>query len=165
MADQKQRVHVVMAVFEHEDQAIDALKRVRAWGDHHLIDLKDITMVTRDADSKIKVRDITSHVTGRAGVGALVGGAVGLFFPPSIIVTAPAGAAVGAGYGHFRHRGLHHKEMAEAGEKLQPGQWAIIAATNDQFESEVVDGLQGLGELGEYYLDIDTGQVQEVKQQ
>jgi uncharacterized membrane protein len=164
MGDKNQKLHVLMAVFTREDQASEAFERVKSWQKEHYIDLQDIAIVTRGEDSTVTVRDAAdSSVTRDAEKGALVGGVVGLIFPPSILVGAAVGAAGGGLYGHFRDKGLKNDKLRAEGERLQPGQSAVIAVTDDQFVDDVVLGLQGLGEVGEYFLNIDTGDLTEVK--
>jgi uncharacterized membrane protein len=163
MSETKQQLHVLMAVFTREDQATEAFERVRSWQKDHLIDLNDIAIVSRGADSKVSVLDAADPGAGRgAKVGLLVGGVVGLIFPPSIIAGAAVGAAAGSVYGHFRDKGLKNEKLRQEGERLEPGQSAVIAVTGDQFVNDVVLGLQGLGEVGEYYLDVETGDLTEV---
>jgi uncharacterized membrane protein len=164
MGEQKEQLHVVMAVFTREDQASEAFERVKSWQKEHYIDLEDIAIVSRGADRKVTVRDVADPGSGKgAKVGLLVGGVVGLIFPPSIIAGAAVGAATGTVYGHFRDKGLENKKLRQEGERLEPGQSAVIAVTGDRFVDDVVLGLKGLGEVGEYFLDIDSGAVTEVK--
>jgi uncharacterized membrane protein len=164
MGEQKQKLHVLMAVFTREDQASEAFERMKAWQKARYIDLEDIAIVSRGADSTVTVHDTADPGSGKgAKVGALVGGVVGLIFPPSIIAGAAVGAATGSVYGHFRDKGLKNEKLRQEGERLEPGQSAVIAVTGDQFVDDVVLGLQGLGEVGEYFLDVDTGALTEVK--
>lgn len=164
MGEQQQQLHVLMAVFTREDQAAEAFERVKSWQKAHYIDLDDIAMVSRGADSTVTVHDAADPGSGKgAKVGALVGGVVGLIFPPSIIAGAAVGAAAGGAYGHFRDKGLKNDKLQQEGERLEPGQSAVIAVTDDQFVDDVVLGLQGLGEVGEYFLDVETGALTNVK--
>ena len=61
----------------------------------------DASVVTKEADGKVHVnKDETSTRHGAWG-GAAVGAVVGIIFPPAIIATTAAGAAVGGVSGHL----------------------------------------------------------------
>ena len=50
-----------------------------------------------------------------------------MVFPPSLIVSAIAGGAVGALWGKLRDTGLKTNAIKELGEKLEPGKAAVVA--------------------------------------
>jgi len=83
-------------------------------------------MVEKRADGKVKVLDTTStsRATG-AGVGAAIGTALALIFPPAVLLTAPAGAAVGAAAGDIS-KGWTRGDVKKLAEGLLPGQTGII---------------------------------------
>lgn len=74
------------------------------------------------------------------------------------------GAIVGGAFGHFVDRGPKNDQLVVPGEQLEAGQSAVIAAATDQFVDDVVDGLRGLGEVDEYFLDVETGDRTKVQE-
>jgi uncharacterized membrane protein len=115
---------------EHAQTTLDMLEKMhRAL----TITLKDATLITRNDDGKIEVHETDELTTGKgAKRGAVIGGVVGLIFPPSILLTGAIGGAIGGFLGKLRDTGIKNDEVEKLAEGLQPGQAAIVAlVTND----------------------------------
>lgn len=83
-------------------------------------------LFTKLEGGKVKVLDTDSSIRAAgAGAGALVGGVIGLIFPPSLLGTAALGGAAGALAGHL-FASFKRKDIAELGEMLDEGQAAIF---------------------------------------
>jgi uncharacterized membrane protein len=160
MADQEQEFHVLLAVFDRENEATEAMNQLRQMAKDGIIELKDAATVQRDPDLQVHVTDI-GDPSGRkdAGMGTKVGGVLGLIFPQSILVGAAVGAAAGALYGHFRDKGFSNKDLEKAGESLRPGQSALIAVVREWFVNQISWGVQGYARLDEYLLNAETGAI------
>ena len=139
-------IGVFVAVFEDEestDKALDALRFYQRRA--KILDIYDDAKILRKDDGKIEVRG--SH-GGRHGAreGAIVGAVLGVVFPPSIIVSGAAGAAVGAAGGKLHKGMLDHGFLSDMGEYLQPGRGAVIAIADaknmETFAGEVPNALQ-----------------------
>lgn len=93
----------------------------------------DAAVVTKDEQGKVhlnKDETTTRHgAWGGAGVGALVG----LLFPPSIVVTAAAGAAVGAVSGHL-WKGMSRSDVKAFGDVIDSGQAALVVVGESTIE-------------------------------
>ena len=78
-------------------------------------------------DGKVKVLDTTSTTrsTG-AKWGLAVGAAIGLLFPPALVVTAAEGAGIGAVAGNLS-KGWFKGDVKRLADQLQPGQAGIVA--------------------------------------
>jgi uncharacterized membrane protein len=85
----------------------------------------DAAVVTKDADGK--VRENKDEMATRHGAwgGAAVGALVGILFPPAIIATTAAGAAIGGVSGHL-WRGMSRSDVKELGEIIDDGQAALV---------------------------------------
>jgi uncharacterized membrane protein len=68
--------------------------------------------------------------------GAAVGALIGCVFPPSIIATTAAGAAVGAVSGHL-WRGMSRSDCKELGELIDDGQAALVIVGDSTIEQAV----------------------------
>ena len=80
----------------------------------------------KEAEGKVKVLDKDSSIRAAgAGAGAVVGGLLGLIFPPSILAGAVVGGAAGAIIGNL-FGGFKRKDIAELGEMLDEGNAGII---------------------------------------
>ncbi len=83
-------------------------------------------LFTKEEGGKVKTLDRDSSIRAAgAGAGALVGGALALFFPPSILAGAAVGGGVGALVGHF-FGAFKRKDVAEIGEMLDEGTAGIL---------------------------------------
>jgi uncharacterized membrane protein len=139
-------IGVFVAVFEDEESTDKGLEALRFYQRKaKIIDIYDDAKVIRKEDGKIEVRGAHGARHG-AREGAIVGAILGVVFPPSLIVTGAAGAAVGAA-GAKLHKGmLDHGFLKDMGDYLQPGRGAIIAIADaknmETFAGEVPEAVR-----------------------
>lgn len=96
----------------------------------------DAAVIRKDDKGKIHVnKDETATRKGAWG-GAVVGAALGVIFPPSIIATAAVGAAAGGLGGHIL-KGLSRSDVKEIGELLENGESALLVIGDWQLEKAV----------------------------
>jgi uncharacterized membrane protein len=57
--------------------------------------------------------------------GTVVGGLLGLFYPPLVLITAAAGGGVARAAAHLWH-GVSRKDIAELGTALDAGEGAVL---------------------------------------
>jgi uncharacterized membrane protein len=156
MATDYKTAAVILAIYSSEEQSKEALNQLKEMEKQGTIDLLEAATVTKDKDGKIHVTDTADLGTKKGTTrGAVIGGVVGLIFPPSIIVGALGGGAIGALYGHFRDKGLSNKELEESGATLEPGQTGVIAVVVDRFVDQVAQGLEGYAKLDKHLLSAD----------
>src|SRR6516225_9809868 len=132
MSEQSEDVGVLIAVYESEASAEATMDQLTSMSKAGTIELLDAAIVTREAADKVSVHDIADQHKIGAGRGAIIGGVLGVIFPPSIIGTAIVGGAAGGLYHHFRDKGFSNKELENAGQQLQPGQSALVAVARDR---------------------------------
>jgi uncharacterized membrane protein len=160
MTEQDQWFHVLLAVFDREYEATQAMDQLRQMARDRIIELQDAATMRRDPEGKVHVKDIGDPTGARcSAAGAIAGGVVGLIFPPSNLAGATVDAAAGGIYGHFRDKGFSNQDLEKAGEELRPGQSALIAVARDRFVDEISRGVRGYTKLDEYLLDVETGTV------
>jgi uncharacterized membrane protein len=113
------------------------------------INLDDAVIVTKGSDGKLQIHETREVTTGKgAKRGAIAAGLFGLVFPPSLIVSAVAGGAVGALWGKLRDTGLKTKSIKDLGETLEPGKAAVVALVDQASVHATERALQGYdGEL------------------
>jgi uncharacterized membrane protein len=96
----------------------------------------DAAVVTKDDDGKVhEHKDEMATRHGGWG-GAAVGALPGCLFPPAIIVTTAAGAAIGAVSGHL-WRGMSRADVKELGEIIDDGQAALVIVGENTIEQAV----------------------------
>jgi uncharacterized membrane protein len=86
----------------------------------------DAAVVTKNEEGKVKVVDKIEKPTQHGGwAGLAVGAAIGLIFPPSLLVSGLAGAGAGALIGHLRG-GMSRDDVREVGKMLDESEAALI---------------------------------------
>jgi|SRR4051794_36292434 uncharacterized membrane protein len=85
-----------------------------------------IALVERQSTGKVKVVNHLEPETEVGGIaGTVVGGLLGLMYPPIILLTAAAGGGVARAAAHLWH-GVSRKDIAELGEVVDTGEGAVL---------------------------------------
>ena len=85
-----------------------------------------IALVERDSTGKVKVVNHLEPDSDVGGIaGTVVGGLLGLIYPPIILLTAAAGGGVARAAAHLWH-GVSRKDIAELGAIVDIGQGAVM---------------------------------------
>jgi uncharacterized membrane protein len=102
-----------------------------------LVGTYDAAVLTKNEEGKVKIVDKTEKPTQHGGwAGLAVGAAVGLIFPPSILVSGLVGAGAGALIGHLRG-GMSNSDLKEVGEMLDESEAALIVVGEATIERAV----------------------------
>ncbi|HTP17206.1 MAG TPA: DUF1269 domain-containing protein [Streptosporangiaceae bacterium] len=100
----------------------DVVKDLHAAG---AVGTYDAAVVTKDDVGKVHENKDEMATRHGAWGGAAVGALIGLLFPPAIVATTAAGAAVGGVSGHL-WRGMSRADVKELGEVIDDGQAALV---------------------------------------
>jgi uncharacterized membrane protein len=95
----------------------------------------DVAVVTRADDGAVHVHKREKSTQHGAWKGVAAGAALGVIFPPSVLVSATALGAAGGLTGHFR-KGLSRDDMTELGEALRPGEAAMLVVAGPDVEAQ-----------------------------
>ena len=113
---------------------LEALKELHR---EDIVGTYDAAVVTKNEEGKVKVVDKIEKPTQHGGwAGLAVGAAVGLIFPPSMVVTGLLGAGAGALIGHLRG-GMSDSDLKEIGEMLDASEAALIVVGEATVERAV----------------------------
>jgi uncharacterized membrane protein len=96
----------------------------------------DAAVVTKDDAGKVHVNKDEMATRHGAWGGAAVGALVGILFPPAILASAAAGAAIGGVSGHL-WRGMSRADCKELGEVIDDGQAALVIVGESTIEQAV----------------------------
>jgi len=148
---------IMMATFPTEDGASGAMEALKDMAKDGTVDIIDAAVLTRDADGEVKVKqESLPSVKKWSGRGAIIGGVIGLIFPPSLIGGALLGAGIGAGSAAIGKAALKSDELWDAAKELDPGTSAFIAVVENQWVKQVQKAAQGYSRLAEQALDADV---------
>jgi uncharacterized membrane protein len=112
--------------YENLDDAKADLEALKELHREHVVGTFDAAVITRTEDGKVKIVDKTEKPTQHGGwAGLAVGAAIGVIFPPSILVSGLVGAGAGALIGHL-HGGMSRSDLKEVGEMLDESEAALI---------------------------------------
>jgi uncharacterized membrane protein len=139
---------LVVADFADTDAAWSAYEDLKSVEDGATVAIDGVVVVKRGEDGKLDIQKATDHST-RSGLrwGVVGGIALGVIFPPSILGSAAALGAAGAGVGKVRQ--LHHRsELAdELEDSIAPGHSGIIALVSDPGEVKIREALEAADNL------------------
>jgi uncharacterized membrane protein len=115
---------LIVVTFDGEEQAGQALQRVRQVERAGQLKLNDTAVVVKDKNGTVRTRNEVSSATETgAVVGGLVGGLLTFFFPPA---GAALGAAAGAAIGAVTGQGVDGGFVREVQADLPPGSSALF---------------------------------------
>lgn len=139
-------MELVVAAFNDEDGASQALKELKEAKKEKLIGITDAAVIQRRADNKVHIHETGDMSGGRGAViGGIVGAAIGLVAPPAILVAGGVGAAIGGLAARLRDSGFPDDRLRELGEALQPGTSALVAVIELKWVEEVERELESFG--------------------
>jgi uncharacterized membrane protein len=123
--------------YESVDDAKADLEALRELHSEHVVGTYDAAVLTKDDEGNVKIVDKIEKPTQHGGwAGLAVGAAVGLIFPPSILVSGLVGAGAGALIGHL-HGGMSRSDLKEIGEMLDESDAALIVVGETTIERAV----------------------------
>jgi uncharacterized membrane protein len=148
-------VQLVVAAYRDEgaaDQVADALKQAKQYDE---IYYQNLAVVRKDAEGKVKIKETGDMSFGPgAGIGAVVGGALGLLAGPAgLVAGAAAGAAIGGAGAALHDAGIPDERLEEIGGVLGPRNSAFIGIfdqvrvdkeTMEEIDQSVVEAVEAL---------------------
>lgn len=130
---------VVVAAFNNENGASDALKELRGVSDT-VLQIKEAAVLVRNSNGRLDIRE-SHHLKRGAVMGGIAGAVVGLIAGPVGWMTV-GGAAVGTLASRLRDSGFPDEKLKQVGEALTPGTSALIAIVEHRWVLEVQNRLQ-----------------------
>ncbi|HUS94053.1 MAG TPA: DUF1269 domain-containing protein [Patescibacteria group bacterium] len=148
-------IQLIVAAFQDEYAADEALKKLKAAQKKNLIEMQDAAVIRRDEKNKLHIKETADPGGGRgAAAGGAIGAIIGLIAgPPGVVVGAATGALVGGVTARVIDSGIPDDRLKQIGEGLQPGTSAIVAI----IEHGWVEGVEK--QLAEAGADVLTEQL------
>lgn len=131
-------VEVIVAAFQDENGAKEALNELKQAKHQGLIKIDDAAVISKDAKGKLHIKETADMSTGKgAGIGAVIGGVVGLIAGPvGVGLGAAAGAAIG-GIAAHGDAGIKDERLETIGAGLEPETSAIVAIVEHKWVAAV----------------------------
>ena len=142
-----QHIHLVVAYFDDEDAAKQALKALEEAHKKEELPMDGAAVVHRNEEDKIDLKEVgDTHAARGAGVGALIGGALGALFGPLGVI---GGGAIGAYYGSIAaatvDSGIPNEALEEIGAMLPVGGSALVVLTSEESARVIEEEVRKLG--------------------
>src|SRR5215213_8292612 len=107
------------------DDAKADLELLKELHHEHLVGTYDAAVLTKNDEGKVEIVDKIEKPTQHGGwAGMAVGAALGLIFPPGILVGGLLGAGAGALIGHLEG-GMSRSDVKDVGEMLENSEAAL----------------------------------------
>ena len=137
-------VHVIVATFQSEQAASAAFEELKGQKHLRLIHMEDSAVISKDSSGKIHIKETHDMGGGKgAGIGTLVGGAIGLLSGGlGVLAAGAAGALVGGIAAKLHDGGFKDAQLQEIGASLPLESSALIAVVEED-ELAVVHGNLG----------------------
>jgi uncharacterized membrane protein len=117
---------VYAAAYESLDDAKEDFQGIKELHKEKWIGKYEAALFTRNDDGSVKIHD--QDATGRARglkLGAVIGAAVGIIFPVTLLAGALAGGGIGLLGGHLT-KGMSRGDIKDLGELLDEGEAGIV---------------------------------------
>jgi uncharacterized membrane protein len=146
-------VQVVIAAFEEERAADEALRELKEAKWAGVIGIQNAAVLRRDEKKKLHIKETGDWGGGKgAAAGAVLGGFVGLLAGP-VGWLGLTGAVIGGLAAKLRDSGFSDARLKQLGDALQPGTSAIVAVIEHTW---VADLEKQMSEAG---ADVMTEQI------
>ena len=130
-------VFLFVGDYESVDDAKADLEDLKQLHREHVVGTYDAAVLTKNEEGKVEIVDKIEKPTQHGGwAGLAVGAALGLIFPPSILVSGLVGAGAGALIGHLEG-GMSRSDLKEIGETLDESEAALIVVGEATIERAV----------------------------
>ncbi len=152
-------VGFLIAAFTDVNSGDEALKALKDAKKQKQLYFDDAAVIRQDEDGDVHYRETGDMTTGKgAGIGALVGGVIGILGGPvGIVVGAGAGALLG-GVASHGDAGFDDDSLEQIGVALRPGTSALLATT-DKYFVEMANKQIGEEDLRAAIADLSAGLV------
>jgi uncharacterized membrane protein len=121
---------LIIGQYESAEIAGEDLDYILDDREEHLVSLFDAAVVVKGEDGKVRIeRKIENAVSMGAWGGLLIGGVLGLVYPPALLEIGAIGAATGAVVGHLS-KGMSSADIKLLGETLDATGAALVIAVD-----------------------------------
>src|SRR3712207_3697512 len=136
------QVFLYAGEYESVEEAKADLEELKELHREKFVGTYDAAVLTKNEEGKVEIVDKIEKPTQHGGwAGLAVGAAIGLIFPPSVLVSGLAGAGAGALIGHLLG-GMSNSDLEEIGEMLDESEAALIVVGEMTIERAVDEAIE-----------------------
>jgi uncharacterized membrane protein len=155
---------VMVATYPDEMSARDDYQVVKEAHSLGLVGSYDAAVVTKDPNGKVHENKDETATRHGAWWGVAAGAAVGVIFPPSILVSAAAGGVIGGVSGHLA-RGMSRSDAKELGDFIDPGEAALVVVGESKIQDAINHSVTRAEKQIARELDVDPKDVDRTLQE
>ncbi|HEX6709941.1 MAG TPA: DUF1269 domain-containing protein [Rubrobacter sp.] len=146
--------------YESVDDAKADLELLKDLHREHFVGTYDAAVLTKNEEGKVEIVDKIEKPTQHGGwAGLAVGAAIGMIFPPSILVSGLVGAGAGALIGHFRG-GMSRSDLEEIGGLLEENEAGLIVVGEATIERGVEEAIQRAKKVMKKEVEADARELE-----
>src|SRR5262245_8482864 len=139
-------VQLIVAAFQSENGADEALKQLKAAKKEHLIKIQNAAVIRKDAQGKLHISETGDMKGGKgAAIGGVTGAALGILTGGATLAIAGATALIGGLAAKLRDSGFKDDRLKQLGASLRPGTSAIVAVIDHIWVAELEQELREAG--------------------
>ncbi|MGD8399156.1 MAG: DUF1269 domain-containing protein [Anaerolineae bacterium] len=138
-------VQLIVAAFQDQNAAKEALKDLRVASLEGLIRIENAAVLVKTEKGKLRIKETHDMGGGKgAALGGVGGAAVGLIAGSALAAPVAVGALIGGLLAKLRDSGFSNRRLEMLGESLQPGSSAIVAVVEHTWVARVEEALADL---------------------
>jgi uncharacterized membrane protein len=157
-------VFIYVGTYPDEAAARDDYRMVKDLHSAGAVGTYDAAVVTKDRNGKVHENKDEMPTRHGAWGGAAVGAVIGILFPPAMIGTVAAGAAIGGVGGHL-WRGMSRADVKQLGDVIDAGQAALLVVGESKLEQAVEKAVRKAEKHVAKELDVSPGDIDAAIQQ
>jgi uncharacterized membrane protein len=139
-------VQLIVAAFQDENGAKQALQQLKQAKKEHLIKIENAAVIRKDAQGKVHIDETRDMKGGKgAAIGGVTGAALGILTGGATLAIAGASALVGGLAAKLRDSGFKDDRLRQLGASLRPGSSAIVAIIDHIWVAELERELREAG--------------------
>jgi uncharacterized membrane protein len=155
---------IYVATYQDEVAAQDDYQVVKDLHSGGLVGAYDAAVVTKDSRGKVHENKDETATRHGAWWGVAAGAAVGVLFPPSVLVSAAAGGVIGGVSGHLA-KGMSRTRAKELGDFIDPGQAGLIVVGESKVGPAVQEAVTRAEKETTEQLDVDPRHIDQTLHQ
>ena len=154
---------IYVATYPDEVAAQDDYRVVKDLHAGGLVGAYDAAVVTKDGRGKVHENKDETATRHGAWWGVAAGAAVGVLFPPSVLVSAAAGGVIGGVSGHLA-KGMSRSRAKELGDFIDPGQAGLVVVGETKVQAAVHKAVHKAEKEADEQLAVDPKDIDQALQ-